>query len=420
MPQAGHVLRSWQEAASLSRERSTDLRSARADVEKARGAWRQALANALPSISSGTTFSWTPWETPQSTGGATGATTDAAAVPWSWRASVGVSQPLLALRDWHAIGTADRAVSNVELSVEDQQRMVLDAVAQAIVAVIVAERMAELNRAGLRSSLETLELTKTRERLGGGNSLDIVRARQDVAQARSSVVSGDESVRQAREALGLALGTSEPWGVTPSFDLATLEAGLRAECRTVGKLEQRADLAAATGAIELAERNVDEVWLGFAPTADLSGTLSTQVGSSGGGIGAAWAMAVSLSWPIWDGGARYGSLRSARASVDQAQLKLESALRGATVDASRAERGVSVAEEEKAVSTEARDLAVETERLARLNYALGPGTSLDLVTAAQQRRQAELQLALKEFSIVGARIGALLATARCGAPAGGS
>jgi hypothetical protein len=77
---------------------------------------------------------------------------------------------------------------------------------------------------------------------------------------------------------------------------------------------------------------------------------------------------------------------------------------------------VGVAEEEEAVSTEARDLAVETERLARLNYALGPGTSLDLVTAAQQRRQAEIQLAVKAFNTVGARISSLLATARCAPP----
>jgi hypothetical protein len=55
---------------------------------------------------------------------------------------------------------------------------------------------------------------------------------------------------------------------------------------------------------------------------------------------------------------------------------------------------VGVAEEEEAVSTEARDLAVETERLARLNYALGPGTSLDLAPLLRS----------------------LLATARCAPP----
>ena len=417
MPQATHVVGSWQQAVKISRDRSTDLRIALADVEKARGAWRQALAQALPSIQGSTSFTWTPWDSSASSGtapgGTAGASADASASKWAWRASLSVSQPILALHDWHAIGTADKAVSNAELSVEDQQRLVLNGVANAIVALIVAERQTELNRAGLRSALETLELTKTKERLGGGNSLDIVRARQDVAQARSAVVSGDESVRQAREALGLALGYGEPWGVTPGFDLAALEAELRKTCSQVGKIDERADLAAAQGAVEIADRQLDEVWLQFAPTADVGGTLSTQAGSGGAGVNGAWALAVSLSWPIWDGGARYGSLRSARASVDQAQQRYESALRGATTDASRANRGVSVAEEERAVSTEARDLAVETERLARLNYQLGPGTSLDLVTAAQQRRQAEIQLAVKEYGIVGARIGALLTSAHC-------
>jgi outer membrane protein, multidrug efflux system len=417
MTPAVHVVGSWHQAVQISRQRSTDLRIALADVEKARGAWRQALAQALPSIQGSTSFTLTPWDSSTSSsgaaGGAAGQSTDSSPTSWGWRASLGLTQPILALHDWHAIGTADKAVSNAELSVEDQQRQVLNGVANAIVALIVAERQTELNRAGLRSALETLELTKTKERLGGGNSLDIVRAKQDVAQARSAVVSGDESVRQAREALGLALGYGEPWGVTPGFDLGALEAELRKTCSQLGKLDERADLAAARGAVEIADRQLDEVWLQFAPTADVGTTLSTQANSGGGGVNGAWSLAVSLSWQIWDGGARYGSLRSGRASVDQAQQRYESALRGATTDASRANRGVSVAEEERAVSTEARDLAVETERLARLNYQLGPGTSLDLVTAAQQRRQAEIQLAVKDYGIVGARIGALLTSARC-------
>ena len=53
------------------------------------------------------------------------------------------------------------------------------------------------------------------------------------------------------------------------------------------------------------------------------------------------------------------------------------------------------------------------DRLARLNFQLGRGTSLDLVDAARQLRQAEIQLAVQEFNTVQAKIAALLALSDC-------
>jgi len=421
VPQPAHVLHSWKQAATLSRDRSTDLRIALAEIEKAHGSARQVLAGSLPSVQGTASFTVTPWSDStgsssgtDSAGAATGAAGGSAPADyWQWRTGISISQPILALRDWHAIGTASRAEHNAQLSAEDQQRQVLTEVAKAILAVIVAEHMADLNRAGLRSALETLELTRTRARLDAANALDIVRVRQDVAVARSAVVTGDETLRQAREALGTTLGYGEPWGVSPDFDLALLEGQLRAACQPIEKVEDRADLAAAAGAVDIADRGVDDVWMQFMPTADLSTALTGSGSQASGGAAGALAIMASLSAPIWDGGARYGALRQARAGLDEAQQKLEAARRGATIEVSRAGRSVGVAEDARAVSSDARDLAVETERLVRLNYAAGGGTSLDLVTAAQQRRQADIQLAVKDYAVISARIDALLTKAHC-------
>lgn len=413
VPPPAHVLRSWQETVSVARNRSTNLRIARAEVERARGASRQALAGALPSLTGQASVTRTIFDTNDSGTSSTAAGGGASRDPWSWRAGLTLTQPLFALRDWYAIGTAKRNEKNAVLSAEDQERLMLGDVADAVVAVIVAERVAELNRTGLRTALETLELTRIRDKLGAATSLDLVRVRQDAAVARSAVVSGDESLRQAREALGSALGYGEPWGVAPGFDLPAFEAGIRGTCSQVPDVEQRTDLIIAKNSVEIAERGVTDVELGFAPTVDLTSTLSAQPAQVGSGAAATWSVSAVLNVPIWDGGARYGALRSARAGVDEAQQKLEATRRGASTEVTRARRGIDVAEEARGVSAEARDLALETERLARLGFAAGRGTSLDLVQASQQRRQAEVQLVLKEFDVFGARITALLATAKC-------
>ena len=62
-------------------------------------------------------------------------------------------------RAWYAIGTAHRAEEVARLTLEDTKRVISLNVASTIVAVVTAERVAELNRLGLRNALTRLELT---------------------------------------------------------------------------------------------------------------------------------------------------------------------------------------------------------------------------------------------------------------------
>jgi outer membrane protein TolC len=51
--------------------------------------------------------------------------------------------------------------------------------------------------------------------------------------------------------------------------------------------------------------------------------------------------------------------------------------------------------------------------MTQLAYQTGQGTSLELVTASEAHRQAELNLALADFTVVKARLLAMLALATC-------
>jgi outer membrane protein TolC len=65
------------------------------------------------------------------------------------------------------------------------------------------------------------------------------------------------------------------------------------------------------------------------------------------------------------------------------------------------------------VAHRARDHAADVDRLTRVAFQEGRGTSLELVTAAANLRQGELQLAQRELEHVRAKLLALLALARC-------
>jgi outer membrane protein TolC len=408
---APHIVPTWQEALAMLRARSTDLRIALDEIERTQGQWRQALAASLPTLTG--------------TGNITSnllrgegfdlSTQAQGLLPHfvTYGAQLTLVQPILAPRAWHAPGTVRLTQQAAELSAEDQKRILAFALANAVVTVVTAERLSEINRIALRAALERLTLARRRVALGAGNALDTVRADQDVSVTRATVVTGDEQLRKAREALGLALGSTEAWGVRPDVDLSNVEATARATCTIVDKVEDRADIAAARTLTEVTKRNVDDVWLQFSPTVNLVSTVrgaSTQLENF---KYATWTIAGVLSIPFYDGGARYGALRDTRAQVDQSEQRLEAARRSATVEVIQAKRSVSVAEESRRVSEQARDLARETERLSRVSFAAGTGTSLDLIESGRRLREAESQLALQEFTLVQSRISALLTLSRC-------
>lgn len=418
VPRATTEISTWEEALQHVRARSTDLRVAAATVQRAEAQQRVALAGALPTLTgqAAYTHNLITNENPVPVGlGPGGLITRQIQTPFPdyVTGQLAASQPVLALRAWHAVGTSKVATEASRYSFDDAKRQIALSVANAIVGVVTAERIAELNRIGLRNALTRLELTARKSTLGGATGLDVVRARQDVEVARATLVAGDESLRQSREALGLALGIPEQVGVPTTVDISGLERDARNTCKVAPNVDARPDVAALRTRVEVAHRGVNDVKYQFAPTVDLRSGLATTSVDTGASPSTTWNVQAVLSVPIFEGGARYGNLRDTRAQEDIAIQNLEAGRRTATVEVTQARRGVTVAEDRRRVATSARDLAAETDRLTRLAYQEGRGTSLELITAAQSLRESEIQLALREFEVVKARVLAVLALASC-------
>ncbi len=418
VPRAKIEVATWEVALQHVRARSTDLRVAAYAVERAEAQQRVALAGALPSLNGTAAFTHQiiTTDTPQPIGfGAGGVEYKTFTSPASdyFTGQLVATQPLLALRAWHNIGTARVATDASRLSFEDAKRLIALSVANSIVGVVTAERIAELNRVGLVNALQRVELTARKSALGGATGLDVIRARQDVEVARATLVAGDESLRQSREALGLALGLPEQVGVPTNVDISGLERDARATCKPAATIDERPDVAALRTQLDVASRNIKDVKYQFAPIVNLQSGLATTTTDTGSSPNTTWNVQAVLSVPLWEGGARYGNLRDAHAQEAIAEQKLEAGRRTAIIQVDQARRGVTVSEDRRRVAAAARDLAAETDRLVRLAYQEGRGTSLELITAAQSLRESEIQLALRDFELVKSRVLAVLALASC-------
>jgi len=440
IPPASHILTNWEDAVRLVDSRSPDLRIAEEEVARAAGLGRQALGRILPTLNAQASLSHQPSQIDQPAGTSifdfvapeqftqlglsdqTGATAT-------------LSIPVLQPRGWFAYGTARRSVEMAKLSAIDRRRILMTNVASAIVSVFTAERVSEINRIGLKTSLERLELTRRRARLGTATRLDVVRAEQDLTLATSTIIQGDESLRRSREALGLALGEDVPYGVSPTISLNAIEHSVRAMCK-VGKPEDRADIRAAQQQLQINKRQTKEVQLGFLPTASVDATVSTGTSfqstryvippsfpdnvrdrlpkqAQPTNRSYSWSIRAMITIPIFDGGVRYGDLAVTRAATEQQEARVDAATRQARLEITQADRAVAVAEQARANSESARDLAKETARLSQIAYEAGTVTSFELIDASRRQRETELDLVVKEFELLRAKIAALLAAAVC-------
>jgi outer membrane protein TolC len=415
-PPAPRVVVDWQQALAWARERSTDLRGAQANVQRAEGRWRQSLSAVLPNarLSASLTLDALHPDTPPFVGAPTQPAADGRgpSVPLG-TGTLAVTQSLVDLGAWRGLSSAEAAQDGAEASLRDVQRRLTLGLARAMVATVSVERAAELNRVGLRQALERAALTQRSFELGASTQLDVVRVRQDVEVAREALVSGDEQLRRAREALGLALGFEEPVGVSPSLSLDGLVTDTRNVCAPLDTLGERPDLVAARAQLESARESRRQASAGYLPTLGLTSNLNGFTTEPGFGRLATWNIAAVLSVPLWEGGLRQGVVAEREGAEQQAAAALERTRRDVELEVARARRGVEVAEALVKTATESRALAERTDQLTRRAFEVGRGGSLELVQSAAALRRAELTLALREFELVQARLDAFLTEARC-------
>ncbi len=407
-PGAPRVIASWDEALKLIRERSPDYITNYETIVRAQAQTRVALAAVLPVVNGQASYTHQFVTDTIVLGGASIVTPPpdvfgiGATLAWS------VINP----RGIYGVGTAEKNVDVAEWSFADRRRQIASAAVGAMLSTLAAARISELNRAGLRSALERLALTQARLQFGQGTALDVDRGQQDVAAARSLIVTSDESLRQSREALGVSLGSAAPVAVPADLDLEQFEASVARTCRLNEVIERRPDIAAARARLEVSERAVRDAELLFAPSVN----VASQVGYTSAvtfGPRTYFTVQGVLNVPFYDGGARYGALRDSRAAVEQARQALTLARLNALVASAQATRAVAVTSASKEVAQQQRELAARIDQRTREGYSRGLGTSLDLVTSAQALRQAEINLAVLEFQVGDARANAVLVNAEC-------
>lgn len=416
-PPATHVLQNWRDALRLLRANSSTLRTLLAQQALAEAQARQALSPALPTLTGDGALGYHILKGQRQQANLDALTIDTVTAPdpaLTWQAGLNLRVPVLDLSAWHNHGTAKAQIDVAKLNTKAAERVTIAVVADAVVTAVTAERLAEVTRVSLESALSTLDLTKRRAALGAASAIDVLRVEQEVSESRAQVVVTNDNVLRAREALGAALGSSEPYGVTPNISLDALASDAKTSCRPAQDVVERADVRAAEASVQVARRNEEGVSKTYWPTVDAVSSLTYwQPESVVNNRHVTWSVGGVLSWTLYDGGLRYSSREQRIAETRIAGEQLNETKRQARLEVTQAFRAVRAAEARQAVAARTRELAAETARLSKVAYLNGSGTSFDLVDAARRQREAELDYTIREFEVLRAKIAALLALSTC-------
>lgn len=314
------------------------------------------------------------------------------------------SYPLLAASRWAAAKQAADQVEIARISAAEARRQVALLAAESYLAVISTEHQRDIAVRNRDTARALEEYARARLEAGQGSRLNHVRSSQERAAAEGFIHSAELSVRQAQEALGIAMFADGPVDANgdPEIEPAAPPSDEDAW------LARRPDVRLFTAQVQAADRVVRDTWKSWLPTA--TAAFSPQYVTPAGFFEPAntWRAFVQLQIPIYDG--TLGATKRLRiADRETAQLRLDAVKAQARSEVRFTQEAVTRNEQIVAASREAAENAREALRITEIAYKAGATTNIEVVQAQQTARNAEVQSALAEDRLRQARLDLLVA-----------
>lgn len=278
------------------------------------------------------------------------------------------------------------------------EQQVFTSAVSAYVGVIENQQLLALAVNNAQVLKEQLKATQDRFSVGEITRTDVAQSESSLAQAEAEVQTAQGNLQTARATFEEVIGFP-PGKLTPPQPLALPvtskhAAASAAAANNPAVIQAQFNQSAASDAVDLA-------WSKLMPTLALQGEVYDQVNSVQEGYVSKGAEVVaSLSWPLYQGGAEYASIRQAVQEREYARQQVDQARRTAIQNAEQYWETF-VATRATITSTRAEIAANEialdgTEREA----LVGSRTTLDVLNAQQLLLQSQVTLVQNLASLV--------------------
>jgi len=313
-----------------------------------------------------------------------------------------IAYPILDAVGWASKNAAADQVQIAKISAEETRRQVAVTAAQAYLAVIAAQRQVQIAIRNLDTAGALEDYAKARLDAGKGSRLNHVRSTQERGTAELQLELAELLVRQAQEALGVAVFADAPLDANgdPHLEPApppTSDAWLM----------QRPDVRLFSAQVDASQRVAHDAWRAWLPSASVG--FTPQYVNPKGGFEPAktWSATFQLQLPIYDSTiaparrAKFADFETSRYRFDQVKVEARAEQRLAQETVTRREQMVVSSR----VSSEA---AAEALRISQIAYEAGATSNIEVVQAQQAARNTEIALAVAEDRLRQARLDLLV------------
>ncbi|HWC16038.1 MAG TPA: efflux transporter outer membrane subunit [Terriglobales bacterium] len=259
----------------------------------------------------------------------------------------------------------------------------------------------EISRRTLASRQRSLQLTQTLESHGGASGLDVSQAEQLVYTASETIPDLERQIHQQENVLSVLLGEnpqSIPRGraLTEQPVPQNVPAGLPSEL-----LERRPDVRQAEEIMVAANAQIGVAKASFFPSISLTGLGGLESNALNNFISQPsemWSSAVSVTQPVFQGGALRSGLKLARANWQGSVLAYQQTVQNALEQVSNAliaSQKDREFREQQGLLTQA---AQHTNQLSEVLYKNGGASYLQVLTSETNYFSAELNLVQAELN----------------------
>jgi len=305
----------------------------------------------------------------------------------------------------------DAALQNFLATDEARKAVELALVAQVADGYLMLRELEErvvLAQRSIASREESLRIFTRRHEVGAISRLELTQVQTLLAQAR--LVGAQLAQAQAAQAhaltrlVGSSIAAAElPGAFNDNTVMQVLRPGLPSDL-----LASRPDIIAAEHRLRAANANIGAARAAFFPRITLTGsmgTASTQLDGLFEGAGRAWAIAPSVTLPIFDGGRNRAGLQLAEVHRNLAVAEYEKAVQNAFRDVSDALSAQQWLAEQVLIQRASLVAQTERARLAQLRYDNGAAAFLEVLDAQRDLLSGEQQLVQTRRALLSARVG---------------
>jgi multidrug efflux system outer membrane protein len=265
----------------------------------------------------------------------------------------------------------------------------------------------EITRSTIQARESSLKLTQSLEKYGAGSRADTSQAEELLYAARANMPELRREIAAQENTISVLLG-HEPQDIGRGRSIddqphpAQVPTGLPSEL-----LERRPDIREAEASLIAANARVGVAKARFFPQISLTsmgGSASNQLQSIFDGKNAYWYAAGSLSQPIFEGGRLHSNYKYSQAQQQEMVAQYQKTVLDALKDVSNAL--TSYKESQNRRDEQARQVSSATEavHLARLRYAGGNTSYLEVLTTDTDLYDAQVNLARAQAQEAGSLV----------------